>query len=70
MWSDTIFPGQPKHIPNSLRGKKQVWGGVRDQTWEHVTGEGKRELGRAGREKQKKKCQEQEESSKRERTEL
>lgn len=30
-------------------------GGVRDQTWEHVTGEGKRELGRAGREKQKKK---------------
>lgn len=27
MWSDTIFPGQPKHIPNSLRGKKQVVGG-------------------------------------------
>lgn len=26
---------------------------MRDQTWEHVAGEGKRELGRAGREKQK-----------------
>lgn len=27
--------------------------GVQDQMWEHVAGEGKRELGRAGREKQK-----------------
>lgn len=26
---------------------------MRDQTWEHVAGEGKSELGRAGREKQK-----------------
>lgn len=26
---------------------------MQDQTWEHMAGEGKRELGRAGREKQK-----------------
>lgn len=70
MWSDTIFPGQPKHIPNSLRGKKQVGGGVRDQTWEHVAGEGKRELGRAGREKQKKNVRNRKSLQSGERTEL
>lgn len=44
---DTIFPGQPKHAPSSLRGKRQA-GRCSGQKWEHVAGEVRRELGRAG----------------------